>query len=534
MDRRNRSLLVQFWLTVESFKNPLESLDSSGSDDDENILLAQQSFTVKEDMTMLYDLYFSTASSLATLSVSQKYIDIIRAFVFDTSPSSSTKDRRVRRSVLRAQRELEDELEQDFQSFERSDLWFRAIADLEPRASVRKAPVRSPPPSHSSDGASPVVSRDALRLEEPKRRRRPKFLLSPTQRAESSPFVSNTQEPISRTSSSDAAPIRTGRSSMESIHSNPRTLPLKLDLLTSASSNISPTSPRLPLFDDPPDPHSPSISDAGQEEPTAEQMEAIKAALTDIIADDNRRSEGTKRRSPSLPAGTPAEIPNDRFSAKSTSTGHKGLFDDDIENDEQSEEVENRSSGNFSIAEPGELQLYYDIERLTEKVSKLQSHDAMLDTLIRKAELTGDTQGLRLLNKSKSATVRELRELTFQKTQYEQQAADNRLISERTRVTITNSAVSEDDGKAVVRYLVEVQQLAMDGTYTSGWVVARRYSEFFNMHQSLKERYLVVRNLEFPGKRLVTSLSSSFVDTRRIALEKYLQVCFYKLYFLSV
>jgi sorting nexin-25 len=47
---------------------------------------------------------------------------------------------------------------------------------------------------------------------------------------------------------------------------------------------------------------------------------------------------------------------------------------------------------------------------------------------------------------------------------------------------------------------VEVQQLAVDGTFSSGWVVARRYNEFFNMHQSLKDKYLVVRNLEFPGK----------------------------------
>lgn len=58
-----------------------------------------------------------------------------------------------------------------------------------------------------------------------------------------------------------------------------------------------------------------------------------------------------------------------------------------------------------------------------------------------------------------------------------------------------------------------------------GWVVARRYNEFFNMHNKLRERYVMVRNLDFPGKRLVTSLSGSFVDSRRIGLEKYLQVC---------
>jgi sorting nexin-25 len=119
---------------------------------------------------------------------------------------------------------------------------------------------------------------------------------------------------------------------------------------------------------------------------------------------------------------------------------------------------------------------------------------------------------------------RDLRELTFQKLQYEQQEAANRLLPDRTRVSIVNSTVGDEDGKSVVRYLVEVQQLAPDGSFASGWVVARRYNEFLNMHTKLRERYGLVRNLDFPGKRLVGALSGSFLDTRRVALEKYLQV----------
>ena len=44
------------------------------------------------------------------------------------------------------------------------------------------------------------------------------------------------------------------------------------------------------------------------------------------------------------------------------------------------------------------------------------------------------------------------------------------------------------------------------------------------MHNKLRERYGLVKNLDFPGKRLVTALSSNFVDTRKVALEKYMQV----------
>ena len=225
------------------------------------------------------------------------------------------------------------------------------------------------------------------------------------------------------------------------------------------------------------------------------------------------------------------------------------MFDDDIEEEDEVEDDDAEGSGegemgssamreddgddhdkaahgSFQLAGPGDLQLAQEIERLAGKVAKLQTQDAMLDTLIKKAELTGDAQELRLLRRSKSQLTRELRELRFQKSQYEQQESANRLLSDRTRVAIVDSTVGEEEGRQVVRYLVEVQQLAQDGSFASGWVVARRYNEFFNMHNKLRDKYLLVRNLDFPGKRLVTALSGSFVDSRRIALEKYLQVCF--------
>jgi sorting nexin-25 len=542
MDRRNRSLLVQFWLTVESFKNPLESVDSSDEDSSNDHLKSgkQSAATVKEDMTMIYDLYFSTASSSATLSaVSPRHVDTIRSFVLDTSATSSVMERRVRKSVLRAQKEVEEELEHDFEGFERSDLWFRAVGDLEPRSSSRRSGQQSvpgPPPLAHRETAPPVLapvetapwksalSRGGGRSGRP--RLRPKFLLPSTQKGETSPTASTPPELFPRTESWESTSLMLGGPYIETTH--PRPLPSKLDLLISPTSEDDHDASRLPLFDEPQEPD--LQSPVGQEHPSIERMEAIQAALIDIIADDKRRAESPRSamfpgvgQMPSQNRGD-AHDPGKHLEGAS----RQGMIIDGSGDEDQREvtadDPEDRASGSFELAGPGDLQLSYDIERLGEKISKLRSQDAMLDTLIRKAELTGDAQELRLLNRSKSAMEREMRELTFQKMQYEQQDADNRLIPERTRVSISNSAVSEDDGKSVVRYLVEVQQLAVDGTFASGWVVARRYNEFFNMHQSLKDKYQVVRNLEFPGKRLVTSLSSSFVDTRRISLEKYLQV----------
>lgn len=74
-------------------------------------------------------------------------------------------------------------------------------------------------------------------------------------------------------------------------------------------------------------------------------------------------------------------------------------------------------------------------------------------------------------------------------------------------------------------YLIEVRQTGPDGVSSSGWLVTRRYSEFFALSATLRERYPALRQIDFPSKRLVTSMADSFVQQRKVALEKYLQVC---------
>ena len=80
----------------------------------------------------------------------------------------------------------------------------------------------------------------------------------------------------------------------------------------------------------------------------------------------------------------------------------------------------------------------------------------------------------------------------------------------------------------IVRYVVDVEQLAtvaqLKAVIGEANELMQKTVEFFNMHNKLREKYAAVRALDFPGKRLVTSLSNSFVDSRRIALEKYMQV----------
>jgi len=57
----------------------------------------------------------------------------------------------------------------------------------------------------------------------------------------------------------------------------------------------------------------------------------------------------------------------------------------------------------------------------------------------------------------------------------------------------------------------------------ASWAVTRRYSEFHDLHQRLREKYSSVRNLDFPRRRVVMKLQNDFLQKRRLALEKYLR-----------
>ena len=488
MDRRHRSLPVQFWLTVESFKNPLESVDSDMSGEEEEIIQdPSTSITVKEDISMISDLYFSDGKTDAALAtISKKHIETIREFVQDSDPSVAAQ-RKVRRCVLLAQMQVERDMEQDFDDFERSELWFRAIGD----AAFVGDKTHIDPFAKERDSSSELLSPSTTGHSKYPRSLAPQRQL----RHDAPPMIG-----MQRTTSS------TSNHSIQSKASN--YTPSNIEVLMSP---VGETSSRAPLFDDPED----ELQRAEEK-----RMEAIHAALTDIMALEQEQSSGPgvdERKSELLfNSGRGSERPKRR-----------AMFEDgppDVEDAEDAEHEESLGQSSYQLAAPGDLQLSYEISRLGENVTNLEAQDAILDTLIKKAELTGDTQELKLLTRSKSSMTRELRQIQFQKQQYEQQEAANRLISDRTKVLILNSAAAEEEGKSVVRYLVEVQQLAADGSFASGWVVARRYNEFHNMHNKLKERYVLVRNLDFPGKRLVATLSGSFLDTRRVALEKYLQV----------
>lgn len=144
-----------------------------------------------------------------------------------------------------------------------------------------------------------------------------------------------------------------------------------------------------------------------------------------------------------------------------------------------------------------------------------------------------------------------MRALNFQKEQFEQQEKENRLDSQRTRITIPGTTTTaarsgsgdgggreeaaeeaaEEEGygysgggKSVVRYLVQIEQIGIDGQVRYAWMIKRRYNEFWELQKGLKESVRETKALSLPGKMGLSGLASGWIDGRRLALEKYMQV----------
>ncbi|KAG0146919.1 hypothetical protein CROQUDRAFT_62281 [Cronartium quercuum f. sp. fusiforme G11] len=213
-----------------------------------------------------------------------------------------------------------------------------------------------------------------------------------------------------------------------------------------------------------------------------------------------------------------------------------------------------------------------------ERILKLENQLNLLSSLMRRAELTGNKLEIRLVQKSIDSVSRELSEVIYQKTKMIEQKEIEvggfraKLVPGRVRVSITGTTVgrtvshgnipTSTTAKAlnltmsppkstspystiatatglmtggpsdVVLYTIEVHKLTEeDGSFGSGWIVTRRYNEFNLLHKSLKDRYPIARQLDFPAKiigigigmSIGSSNSKTLIEQRKLALERYLR-----------
>lgn len=562
MDRQGFMSLVQFWIVVDGFRNPLE--DDVAEEDEIPTTIAPWTEADRNDLAQINESYLSKPE----LNVPESSKRLVQDFLRSGKSATPRQYLLARRAILRAQTTaLEVMQDRYFQRFKKSDLYYKCLTSQEAMKKVILP-------------ASPVAPSKLDTTYKPN--------LPP--RSASAQWSSSKPAPLHRMSAK-FVPRR------NELHRQAKS---SADLHTSKDSNgFNPVSASRGSLDETPSPlfdeedfdseamansvHS-LDQDADTNVPEPNVVQAMEAALNNIMEDkpdddDLRKSLiGDDYPSKSSDAGllspgnrsTRSSVDHERAdlfgdkldkSEKADLFGEKlgksglldrpekpsisslglvntssriGVFtDDDLfpdeerfisdEHDDPEDDKEEEEEDAVHEAAPGDLGLAEAITALTTDIDRLVAQDAVVDSLTRKAELTNNNAELRILKKSKASLQREIRRKELQRQQYMIQESDNSLYG-RSTIKIKSTMVGkEDDGREYAVYVIEVQRKAGEQMPAATWTITRRYSEFHDLHQRLRMKYPSVRNLDFPRRRMVMKLQSDFLHKRRLALENYLR-----------
>ncbi|KAF8474686.1 PXA domain-containing protein [Kalaharituber pfeilii] len=520
MDRQNRLSLVQFWLVVDGLRNPLED----DIDEEEPTTLTNWTESDRNDFAQVYEAYFSKPE----LNIPERTKNDVRVFLKAGSKATPRQYHKARAAILRMQTSvLEDMQSRDLISFKNSDIYYKYLASDDLASSFKTG----------AQSTAPLFPRSASWIESAMTRNDSAEVMM------SSRHSFDGQGPSDHYDGWDDGPM------------------------SSSIQNLDQIYPQM------------SIPIYRNGTPDQGIVEAVEAALNDImegkpILEEKEFQQSPGFASPESPRGsidesataldngsitTSKNVSASRdtlFGFSSSKTKNKGkdtppsiaslglvnpyargeVFSDDElfpdENpipDSELEHEETHDSGNKDDTEdeiheaaPGDLGLVEAIAALTYDIEKLNAQEVIVDSLTRKAELTNNTSELRILRKSKASLQREIRRKELQRQQYIVQESDNSLFG-RSSIRINSSIVGKENGKEYALYIIEVHREGGEHMPAAQWVVARRYSEFFNLHQQLRANFPQVRDLDFPRRRVVLHLQKDFLEKRRIALEKYLK-----------
>ncbi|KAL8782494.1 MAG: hypothetical protein Q9213_005333 [Squamulea squamosa] len=532
LDRHHLMSLVQFWVVVDGFRKPLE--DDCIAIDNIAGTYGQWTEADRMDVMQIYETYLTKPE----LKVPAESHGAIQMFLKAGKAASMSQYLRARRAILNTQSTILEELQDThYPGFKRSDLYYKYLTyedsvDRSKRPLTRTLKEPSVDPIPESPSRPAPISRASSRLKTAR--------LDLRRNASSSNDLNG------------AAKVLENGFQPQSRHS--------LDVDTSG-----------PLFDDDVDSdldsmiqstHSIDEAISGDVENGNKDhmVEAMEAALTNIMTDDPKAenlkdslfdegdlpSSATKAPESARSSGEFLRVESG-FSDKEkqrpsiaslglvNTSSRIGVFtDDDLFGDEEkfSEDEHAGSEGQaddkpvdeeIHQAKPGDLGLAEAISALTADIDRLVAQESVVDTLNRKAELTNNLAELRILGKSKSSLQREIRRKELQRQQYMVQESDNSLYG-RASVNIKSIMVGkEEDGQEFAIYVIEVTRKANEQMSAASWAVARRYSEFHDLHRRLRRLYPVVRELEFPRRRLVLTLQRDFLHKRSISLQNYLR-----------
>ncbi|KAL1957873.1 hypothetical protein VTO42DRAFT_5438 [Malbranchea cinnamomea] len=529
MDRLGLMSLVQFWIVVDGFRNPLE--DDFG--DDTPASTTTWTSADRNDVVLISENHLSKPE----LRVPAESRKVVKEFIAAGKNATAEQYRKARTVILTTQTAVLEEMQNKyFPGFKQSDLYYKYLASDEAAAAAaaaassqqrdRPALNRSP----ASGGHERRSSQSSIHRTSSRSSQRPRDL---RRSAKSTTDILSTASPLA------AAEPHSARGSMDSDRAPLFDESLGPDLLESSTYSLG--------------------NDPQNGEADARVIEEMQAALNDIITEQPAESRADRSRIALSSPTNPFPPPRDTDSPRASLDVHRpdggdqkgkpnilslglvhtpgriGVFaDNDLFPDEDKfledeyadpEESDDRKDLEEEIlpADPGDLGLAEAISALTADIEKLQSQEAVVDTLLRKAELTNNTAELRILKKSKASLQREIRRKDLQRQQYIIQESDSSLYGRATIQIKSIMVGKDDDGREYALYLIEVHRKAGEQMPAASWAVPRRYSEFHELHHRLRAIYPSVRHLEFPRRRVMMKLQKDFLHKRRVALETYLQ-----------
>lgn len=466
MDRQKLMSLVQFWIVVDGFRNPLEDDFGDETSPDSTTWNAAD----RNDMALISETYLTKPE----IKVADGSRRMVKAFLSAGKRATSDQYHQARTVILTSQSAVLEEMENvHYPRFKQSDLYYKYLAS-DQASNLGALAAHQPSPTAS--------------LETPDRRPLP-------------PLTGRTMSQAG-TKSKD---LRRAAVSSTDVRSIGKLFDDDVSPRNSLDSERS-----TPLFDDEydTDPLVMSTHSLGKNSQNGEHeksqsrvIETMEAALVDIITDEppkNAKPESHNNnnhddlvppelygngRSPTKSPRSSVELSredirtDEKTKPSISSLGlvdespRRGVFDDDLFPDQQKfiedeyeepAEMEDRDPADeVHEAAPGDLGLTEAIEALTTEIEKLGSQESVVDALTRKAELTNNTAELRILRKSKTSIQREVHRKEMQRQQYIIQESDNSLYG-RSTVQIKSIVVGkEPDGREYA--------LCMQHTNISAW-----------------------------------------------------------------
>lgn len=507
--RGDRQILLDFWLSAENLRNPLEynsvqakpslahvnnSEEDDESSDDEATTFVDNELTQAKDIKNIFTTYFN----LPVMKIPPKIFYKVSEFI-EGNCTSTLAYYRARKSILKLQDfEYIRMKKSDFVAFKASDTWLKLLVDE--AVSIDHKGMKE---SSSTDilAASADFEKHIPEKVYTGLKNTDKILGDPLAKYSEKENDGNYVD-VNMTGKVSDKVVRAVEDALNEIMKDSNKSDVDLSVTNDKrNSRLVSDDVARDLFGNG---EKSLFGDEEEEEDEEEEGKVLKGQGNKNLAGANIQS------STELDGDTAVSLSQDNSSLASNSS-----------------EPENpMEKSDLKVVAPSVLNLYNEIERLDVEIDRLQKQRLILKALLQKAEVINNVPELRILKKSLISLEKELKFKSMQKEQYIVQEGENSLYG-RSKVTIPSYITAKDkNGKSFIMYVIKMTTLSRSDAnqITANWMVTRRFSQFYELHNYLKSKYPVVSTMEFPKKKMVVKfIQGSLIEERQKKLKSYLQ-----------